>query len=246
MSLEVKNLVKIFNDKKVLDDISFKVENGQTLGVVGFSGSGKSTLLKIISGILYEDSGEIIYPKDSEIAMAFQYSALFDFLNVYENISFPLVERKDLRGKYSKKEITKIVSEKLKMVGLEGIENKFPSELSGGMQKRVGFARAIVTNPNIILYDEPTAGLDPVSSTIIEDYIVALRNELNSSSVIVTHQLSTIQRCADKVIMLYNTKIVYSGTPEDMINNGNEYTQQFVTACIEGPMKVGGSDTSES
>ena len=238
MSLEVKNLVKIFNDKKVLDDISFKVENGQTLGVVGFSGSGKSTLLKIISGILYEDSGEIIYPKDSEIAMAFQYSALFDFLNVYENISFPLVERKDLRGKYSKKEITKIVSEKLKMVGLEGIENKFPSELSGGMQKRVGFARAIVTNPNIILYDEPTAGLDPVTSTMIEDYIVQLKKELNAACIVVTHQLSTIKRAVDYVIMLYQGKIVFQGSVDELLMGKNEYARQFVSASIHGPMNI--------
>ena len=110
------------------------------------------------------------------------------------------------------------------------------------MQKRVSFARAIVTNPKTILYDEPTAGLDPVSSTMIEDYIVRLKEELKASSVIVTHQLSTIQRCADKVIMLYNTKIVYAGTPSDMIENGNEYTKQFITACINGPMKVAGNE----
>ena len=212
MSLEVKNLTKTFDNRKVLNNISFKVENGQTLGVVGFSGSGKSTLLKIIAGILYEDSGEIIVPDNSEIAMAFQYSALFDFLNVYDNIAFPLVERKEFRGKYTQEEISKMVSEKLKMVGLEGIEEKFPSELSGGMQKRVGFARAIVTNPNIILYDEPTAGLDPVTSTMIEDYIVHLKKELNAACIVVTHQLSTIKRAVDYVIMLYQGNIVFSGS----------------------------------
>ena len=238
MSLEVKNLVKIFNDKKVLDDISFKVENGRTLGVVGFSGSGKSTLLKIISGILYKDSGEILYPKDSEIAMAFQYSALFDFLNVYDNIAFPLVERRELRGKYSKEEITKMVQEKLRMVGLEGIEEKFPSELSGGMQKRVGFARAIVTNPNIILYDEPTAGLDPVTSTMIEDYIVQLKKELNAACIVVTHQLSTIKRAVDYVIMLYQGKIVFQGNVDELLMGKNEYARQFVSASIHGPMNI--------
>ena len=121
MALTVKNLVKIFDGKKVLDNISFEVENGKTLGVVGFSGSGKSTLLKMISGILPIDSGEIIYPEEAEVAMAFQYSALFDFLDVYDNIAFPLVERKEFRGKYSKEEIAKIVGDKLRMVGLEGI-----------------------------------------------------------------------------------------------------------------------------
>ncbi len=238
MTLEVKNLVKIFDGKKVLDNISFRVESGYTLGVIGFSGSGKSTLLKIISGILYEDEGEIITPKDSEIAMAFQYSALFDFLNVHDNIAFPLVERKDYRKKYSKEQISKIVSEKLKMVGLEGIEEKYPSELSGGMQKRVGFARAIVTNPNIILYDEPTAGLDPVTSTMIEDYIVRLKNELNASCVVVTHQLSTIKRAVDYVIMLYQGRIVFTGSVNELLSGRNEYAKQFVNASIHGPMNI--------
>lgn len=238
MSLEIKNLVKTFDNKKILNDISFKVENGQTLGVIGFSGSGKSTLLKIIAGILYEDSGEIIYPKNSEIAMAFQYSALFDFLNVYDNIAFPLVERKEFRGKYTQDEISQIVSEKLKMVGLEGIEEKYPSELSGGMQKRVGFARAIVTNPNIILYDEPTAGLDPVTSTMIEDYIVHLKKELNASCIVVTHQLSTIKRAVDNVIMLYQGNIVFSGSVQELLYGKNPYANQFVSASIHGPMNI--------
>lgn len=238
MSIEVKNLSKIFDGRYVLKDISFKVNNGETLGVIGFSGSGKSTLLKIISGILEKDSGEIIYPENSEIAMAFQYSALFDFLDVFDNISFPLVERKELRGKYSKSEIEKIVKEKLKMVGLEGIEDKYPSELSGGMQKRVGFARAIVTNPNIILYDEPTAGLDPVTSTMIEDYIVQLKKDLNAACIVVTHQLSTIKRAVDKVIMLYQGSIVFSGGVEELLSGENPYARQFVSASIQGPMNI--------
>ena len=238
MSLEVKNLTKSFEGRKVLDDISFKVENGETLGIIGFSGSGKSTLLKIISGILYQDFGEIIYPKDSEIAMSFQYSALFDFLDVYDNIAFPLVERKEFRTKYSKSDITKIVQEKLKMVGLEGIENLYPSELSGGMQKRVGFARAIVTNPQIILYDEPTAGLDPVTSTIIEDYIVRLKNELNASCIVVTHQLSTIKRAIDYVIMLYHGKIVFKGSVPELLTGANPYAKQFIDASVQGPMNI--------
>ncbi len=241
MSIEVKNLTKSFKDKKVLDDVSFKVEDGEILAVVGLSGAGKSTVLKLICGLTKPDSGEIIV-SEGDIAMVFQYSALFDSLNVYENIAFALKERKEFKKKYTEDEIKEIVAKNLKTVGLEGIENKMPHELSGGMQKRVSFARAIVTNPATILYDEPTAGLDPVSSTIIEDYIVRLRNELNATSIIVTHQLSTIKRCADKVIMLYNEKIVYCGTPQDMIEGGNEYTKQFVNASIEGPMKAASSD----
>ena len=238
MSLEVKNLSKAFDDKKVLNNISFKINNGETLGVVGFSGSGKSTLLKIISGILEQDSGNVIYPENSEVAMSFQYSALFDFLDVYDNIAFPLVERKEFRDKYSKKEIDKIVQEKLKMVGLEGIEDLYPSELSGGMQKRVGFARAIVTNPEIILYDEPTAGLDPVTSTMIEDYIVQLKKELNASCVVVTHQLSTIKRAVDYVIMLYQGNRVFQGSVDDLLAGKNEYAKQFISASIQGPMNI--------
>ena len=152
MGIEVKNLTKSFDKKIILDDISFKVEDGKILSIVGFSGSGKSTVLKLISGLLEKDSGEII-TTGGDVAMVFQYSALFDSLNVFDNISFALQERKDLRNKYTRKELEKIVAEKLELVGLSGIEEKFPAELSGGMQKRVSFARAIVTEPKIILYD---------------------------------------------------------------------------------------------
>ena len=207
------------------------------MAVGGFSGSGKSTILKLICGLLTPDNGEIT-TTGGEIAMVFQYSALFDSLNVADNIAFALHERKDLRNKYSEKEIKNIVSEKLELVGLKGIENKFPSELSGGMQKRVSFARAIVTEPKTILYDEPTAGLDPISSTLIEDYIVRLKEETHASSLVVTHQMSTIQRTANRVIMLYDGKIVYEGTPEDMLRQDTPYTKQFVTASLEGPMQM--------
>ena len=176
MSIEVKNLIKTFDDKRVIDEVSFKVNDSETLAVVGFSGSGKSTILKLICGLLKPDSGEIM-TTEGDIAMVFQYSALFDSLNVADNISFALRERKDLRKKYNEEELKEIARQKLELVGLKGIENKFPSELSGGMQKRVCFARAIVTEPNTILYDEPTAGLDPISSTLIEDYIVRLKEE---------------------------------------------------------------------
>lgn len=237
MSIEVKNLVKTFDDKRVIDDVSFKVSDGETLAIVGFSGSGKSTILKLICGLIEKDSGEII-TSEGDIAMVFQYSALFDSLNVADNISFALRERRELRNKYTEEELNKIVTQKLELVGLKGIEKKFPSELSGGMQKRVSFARAIVTAPKTILYDEPTAGLDPISSTLIEDYIVRLKDETNAASIVVTHQMSTITRTANKVIMLYDGKIVFAGTPEEMLRQDNEYTKQFVTASLEGPMKM--------
>ena len=237
MSIKVENLTKIFDGKKVLDDISFEVNDGETLAIVGFSGSGKSTVLKIIADLIKADSGNIIL-NSKEIALVFQYSALFDSLNIFDNISFALHERKDLRKKYSKEEIKKIVTEKLNVVGLEGIENKYPHELSGGMQKRVSFARAIVTNPEVILYDEPTAGLDPVTSTVIENYINTLRKELGVTSIIVTHQLSTIMSCADRVIMFYEGHIVFEGTPNELKISDNPYAVQFMKASIDGPMKM--------
>lgn len=235
--IEVRNLIKKFDDKTVLNDISFDVKDGETLAIVGFSGSGKSTILKIICGLLSQDSGTV-KTSDGDIAMVFQYSALFDSMNVFDNIAFALTERPDLRKKYSKDELNSIVKQKLKLVGLAGIEDKYPSELSGGMQKRVSFARAIVTEPKTILFDEPTAGLDPISSTLIEDYIVRLKDETKASSIVVTHQMSTIERTADRVLMIYQGRKVFEGTPEEMLTSGNDYTRQFVTASLEGPMKM--------
>ena len=237
MSIEVKNLIKTFGDRTVINDISFNVNDGETLAIVGFSGSGKSTILKLICGLITPDSGEII-TSEGDIAMVFQYSALFDSLNIADNIAFALHERRDLRNKYSEEDIRKIVTEKLALVGLKGIEEQFPSELSGGMQKRVSFARAIVTEPKTILYDEPTSGLDPISSTLIEDYIVRLKEETQAASIVVTHQMSTITRTSDRIIMLYDGKIVFEGTPDEMLKQDNEYTKQFVTASLDGPMKM--------
>lgn len=237
MSVKINNLTKIYDNRKVLDDISVEVKDGEILSVVGFSGSGKSTLLKIISGLIEPDSGNFEISQ-GDVAMVFQYSALFDSLNVYDNITFALTERKEYRKKYNKEKLNEIVKEKLQQVGLEGIENKFPHELSGGMQKRVSFARAIVTNPKTILYDEPTSGLDPVSSTVIEDYISKLREQLNSASIVVTHQMSTIKRCSNRVVMLYDGKMVFEGSVDELLSKQNPYAKQFVEASIEGPMKL--------
>ncbi len=237
MSIKVENLTKEFDGRKVLDNISFEVEKGEILSIVGFSGSGKSTILKILCGLLNADSGEINI-SDGDVAMVFQYSALFDSLNVFDNISFALQERKEFKGKYTKEQLKEIVAKSLNTVGLSGIEEKYPHELSGGMQKRVSLARAIVTKPEFILYDEPTAGLDPVASTVIEDYILRLRDETQATSIVVTHQMSTIKRCSDKVIMLYDGHIVFRGTPQGLLKEDNPYTKQFVSASIDGPMKI--------
>lgn len=235
MLVKLENVCKTLGGREILKDISFSVEEGETLAIVGFSGSGKSTILKIISGLLAPDSGEVHIYHD-EIGMAFQYSALFDSLSVFENVAFPLKERKDLKELYNDNQIKHIVSEKLEMVGLSGIEDKYPSELSGGMQKRVGFARAIVTNPKIILYDEPTSGLDPVSSGVIEEYIMTLSKELCAASIVVTHQISTIGHTSDRVIMLYDGKIVWRGSPGELITSIDPYAYQFVNGQRQGPM----------
>lgn len=240
MTIKVENLTKEFDGRKVLDNISFNVEEGEILSIVGFSGSGKSTILKILCGLLKADSGNINI-SDGDVAMVFQYSALFDSLNVFDNISFALQERKEFKNKYTQDELKEIVAKSLKTVGLSGIEDKFPHELSGGMQKRVSLARAIVTKPKFILYDEPTAGLDPIASTVIENYILRLRDETKATSIIVTHQMSTIKRCSDRVIMLYNGHIVYRGTPSDLLKQNTPYTKQFVSASMDGPMKIAAS-----
>ena len=240
MTIKVENLTKEFDGRKVLDNISFNVEEGEILSIVGFSGSGKSTILKILCGLLKADSGNINI-SDGDVAMVFQYSALFDSLNVFDNISFALQERKEFKNKYTQDELKEIVAKSLKTVGLSGIEDKFPHELSGGMQKRVSLARAIVTKPKFILYDEPTAGLDPIASTVIEDYILRLRDETKATSIIVTHQMSTIKRCSDRVIMLYDGHIVYRGTPSDLLKQNTPYTKQFVSASMDGPMKIAAS-----
>lgn len=237
MGIKIEHLTKEFDGRKILDDISFEVKTGEILAIVGFSGSGKSTILKLISGLISQEKGTITTDK-GDVAMVFQYSALFDSLNVFDNISFALTERKEFRGKYTDEQVEEIVKHNLETVGLEGIECKYPHELSGGMQKRVSFARAIVTEPATILYDEPTAGLDPVASTIIENYILRLREETKSTAIIVTHQLSTITRCADRLIMLYGGKIVFEGTPQELLSKQNPYAKQFCEASVEGPMNI--------
>lgn len=233
--ISVKDVIKRFDTKTVLDGISLDVLEGESIAIVGFSGCGKSTLLKIICGLEEPTEGNVEIFNDN-FAMVFQYSALFDSLTVLENVAFALTEGAGKKITMPKEEIHSLVIEKLRMVGLIDVEDKYPGELSGGMQKRVAFARAIVTNPRIILYDEPTAGLDPVASTVIEDYIVQLKKDLNTASLVVTHQMSTIQRTSDKVIMLYNGKIVWFGTPKELLESNSPYAQQFVSASRTGPM----------
>lgn len=246
--IQVSDVRKSFGDHEVLKGISLEVRAHETLGIIGISGCGKSTLLRIISGLEKQDSGEV-HLSDPNYSLVFQYSALFDSLSVFENVGFSMLERPDLeyeraleqnhrrRKRYGIKHIQKVVAEKLRMVGLEGIEDHYPNELSGGMKKRVSFARAIVSNPRIILYDEPTAGLDPIASTVIEDYIRKLRDELNAASVVVTHQFSTINR-TDRLILLHEGQIRWQGTPQELHTTDDPYAVQFAQASLQGPMTL--------
>lgn len=228
--IDVQNISKSFNDLKVLDNISLSVNSGENLAVVGPSGVGKSTLLRIITGLEVPDNGKVIL-NTKEISMVFQYSALLNSYTVGENILLALHD-----SKVSKKDKQEKILEKLRLVGLESYVNSYPDQLSGGQRKRVGFARAIANDPEVILYDEPTSGLDPILSTLIEDYINKLSKEFHVASIVVTHQLSTVQRIANTVAMLYNGKIVWAGNPADFMKSENPYVKQFVNAEVEGPI----------
>ncbi|MBX2859742.1 MAG: ATP-binding cassette domain-containing protein [Vampirovibrio sp.] len=240
--IHVKDLHKSFNGNHVLRGISLDVHEKEVMCIIGISGCGKSTLLRCISGLETSDAGEI-HLEDDNFTMVFQYSALFDSLSVYENVGFSLLEEPDESTGTTRRfqnlpeaEVRRIVEEKLRLVGLDGIEDKFPNELSGGMQKRVSFARAIVSDPKIILYDEPTAGLDPIASTVIEDYILKLRDELEAASVVVTHQHSTIHRAADRICLLHEGRVQWIGTPQELERTDNPYARQFANASLEGPL----------
>lgn len=237
--IEIIELCKAYGDHVVLKDINLDVHKGEVLNLIGFSGSGKSTLLKIVAGLEKANAGEIKLHSE-KVGMCFQYSALFDSMTVLENIVFPL--RDELKcGKICREAVREKALEKLQMVGLKpGVADLFPSELSGGMKKRVSFARAIIDDPEIILYDEPTAGLDPVASTIIEDIIHDLQGELGAASIVVTHQQSTIKRTADRVALLYNAAVVWLGTADELFDpkNPDKFAQQFRLGSIEGPMEA--------
>ena len=232
--VEVRNLTKSFGKKKILDNVSFKVYKNEVLLIIGFSGTGKSTLLKLICGLEEPDFGEVILKTD-HLGMVFQGAALFDSMTVFDNVAFPLINKDK---KIYPTQIKAKVLEKLRLVGLAGIENLRPEQLSGGMKKRVSFARAIINDPDIILYDEPTSGLDPVVSTVIENYILKLQNELHASSILVTHNLSTIRRFNSRLILIYDSKIVWEGYSEEFFTCDNQYARQFREGTPQGPMVV--------
>jgi phospholipid/cholesterol/gamma-HCH transport system ATP-binding protein len=234
--------------KTILRRVSLHVDKGETLAVMGISGAGKSTLLKCLAGLLRPSAGQVLIgdvdisrmrEADMDnvrrrIGMVFQYAALFDSLNVYENVSFGVRRHTRL----SEPEIAEIVRARLAMVGLRGTEDMMPSELSGGMQKRVGLARALALNPETVLYDEPTAGLDPITSATIAELIVKTRKEFGVTSVLVSHDIPTIKRVSNRIAMLHEGRIVATGTVEEMERNPDPTVKQFMEGNTEGPIQI--------
>jgi phospholipid/cholesterol/gamma-HCH transport system ATP-binding protein len=218
---------KAFGPKKIFEGLDLHVERGETLTIIGGSGTGKSVMLKCLIGLLYPDKGNIwfegadvttfgekqIRDVRKRVAMVFQGAALFDSLTVAENIAYPLREHlKEL----TEEEIAARVAKNLKMVNLPGIEQMRPSDLSGGMRKRVGLARAIAIEPEVILYDEPTTGLDPISTRVIDELIISMKHQLGATSIVVTHDMDSAFRVSDRMAMLSKRRIVASGTVEEM------------------------------
>lgn len=253
--IELKGISKSFGQNPILDGVDLRIDRGEALAIIGPSGTGKSTILRIIAGLLAPDAGEVFVQGQRRvgwvddvvdpigIGMVFQQAALFDSLTVEENVGFLLYQH----SKLSRRRIRELVEEKLEMVGLPKIGDRYPAQLSGGMRKRVSFARAIMANPDhardnpeVLLYDEPTAGLDPIASTVIEDLIRDLQaaKSVCSTYAIVTHQDSTIRRTADRIVFLYQGKVQWEGTVSDIATTDNLLIQQFFSGSVNGPIQV--------
>lgn len=240
IAVTIRDLHKSFGSQKVLDGINLEVETGKITVIIGKSGGGKSVLLKHIIGLLKPDSGEIwidgaeiTHLREKELnvvrkkfGMLFQEAALFDSMNVYENVAFPLREHTRL----TEQEIGRIVGERLSQVGLSGFSEKMPGELSGGMKKRVGLARALVLDPDMILFDEPTSALDPIISLTILDLIKETQLNLRKTYVVISHDILGMFRIADKVAMLYDGRIIEHGTPLEIRSSTREETREFLNA----------------
>ncbi|MBI4368067.1 MAG: ABC transporter ATP-binding protein [Candidatus Omnitrophica bacterium] len=244
--IEICDLHKSFGGKRVLSGVNLKIETGETMVIIGRSGCGKSVLMKHVMGIMKPDSGKIlidgvnVFDVDDDeinhfrmqIGMLFQGAALFDSLTVRENVGFSLYEHTHLPSE----EIGRRVKEKLRLVGLSGIEDLMPAELSGGMKKRVGLARAICTEPKIILYDEPTTGLDPIMADAINDLILRMQKRLQITSIVVTHDMTSAYKVGTRIALLYDGKIVGAGTPDEIRKTENPVIRQFITGSAQGPI----------
>jgi phospholipid/cholesterol/gamma-HCH transport system ATP-binding protein len=251
---ELRDVTMRFEDKTVLDDLSLKVMAQDRLVILGQSGSGKSTILRLILGILYPNSGSVFFKQFEitrlprrklqrvrrHIGMVYQYSALLSSLTVRDNVALPLEETTDKK----KEEIDRIVEEKLELVGMKDAINLMPSELSGGMRKRVSLARALVLEPELILFDEPVAGLDPVMSSVIDELIITLSEKAKVTSIIVTHEMDSAFRIATRMAMLYQGKIIEEGKPEKLKQSKNPVVSQFLSGSTEGPILEETSDAN--
>jgi len=244
--IKAENLYKSFGDRQILNGTNLDIYKGETFVIMGGSGCGKSTLLRHIIGNLKPTSGRVIllgtditdlYGAEldevrKKIGMSFQSSALFDSMTVGENVSLPLTEHTRL----DKDVINIMIKMKLELVGLRGFENLLPSEISGGMKKRVGLARAIAMDPRIVFYDEPTAGLDPIMASVIDKLIRDLSDKLSITSVVVTHDMKSVMTIADRIAMLHEGKVLEIGTPEEIKNSDNGIVRQFINGSFDGPI----------
>jgi phospholipid/cholesterol/gamma-HCH transport system ATP-binding protein len=246
--IEIIDLSKSFGDNHVLRGINLKINKGETVVVIGRSGCGKSVLLKHIIGLMKPGSGKVLvdgvdvtelegaglYELRKKFGMVFQSSALFDSLSVWENVGLGLIEHSNL----SEEEIRKIVCEKLELVGLGHLDDAMPSELSGGMKKRVALARAIAMGPEVVLYDEPTTGLDPIMADVINDLIRNLQSALKITSIAVTHDMRSAYKIGDRLAMLYGGRIVFEGAPDEIKLSQDSTVKQFINGRAEGPMSL--------
>ncbi|MCL0049858.1 ABC transporter ATP-binding protein [Thermodesulfovibrionales bacterium] len=250
--IEIIDLHKSFGKNHVLQGVNLKVDRGESMVVMGGSGSGKTILIKHIIRLLRPDSGKAIvdgrdmaelnekelYKMRKRFGMLFQSAALFDSLSVWENVGFALLREKQMK----ESDVKKIAIEELKVVGLTGVEDLMPSELSGGMKKRVGLARAIIHNPEILLYDEPTTGLDPILANTIGDLILELKKRLSVTSVTITHDIQAAYKIADRIAMLFKGRIIETGRPDEIKNTTNPVVRQF----ISGGLAASGEDLEEA
>lgn len=246
--LELKNVHKAFGPKKVLNGVNLSIPAGKSLVIIGGSGTGKSVTLKCILGLLEPDQGQILVDgKDKaslthqereqfmdRFGMLFQGGALFDSLKVWENVAFELIHHKRM----NRKEAHEIAVENIKAVGLRPeVANLYPAEISGGMQKRVGLARAVATKPEIIFFDEPTTGLDPIMADVINNLIVDCVKKLGATALSITHDMASARTIADYVAMIHEGQILWHGPVEELDNSGNEYVEQFIHGRAEGPIQ---------
>lgn len=247
--IKIMGLCKRFGNLDVLRELELEITSGETTVIIGRSGCGKSVLLKHIVGLLKSEKGVIEVDEvditklnvlelqniQKNFGFLFQGAALFDSMNVYDNVSFGLRAQRVLKDE---QEIQKRVIECLHLVGLEGIGKVMPSDLSGGMRKRVGLARAIAASPKYILYDEPTTGIDPIMSDAINDLIISMKEQLGITSIVVTHDMVSAYKIADRIAMMFEGNIIQVGTPEEIRNTANPVVRQFITGSAKGPIKL--------